>query len=366
MACACQHDRAVGCDYRISARPDLGKSGRCSPRRASVRVDAARRYSANVGGPDVELISALVTTCAAPRASNDGVITQRCQGSDMLGNHSCPASNTLAGPRIRDISARPRFALKIRTRAVLERGCAALPAASSRSPCASVSGCRTPVCNCPRPPGTSAAASRKFGRWCADGGARRSGCSQPPAASRQPPAASRQPPAEPADGRLTSSCEQADLLPRLLRPGVNGDAAPEHQESHGHRHQGRDDQQRPRPRVVQVRRRRQQHGGGRRDHGRDEGGQTAGLCGRPSASGWSRDVPAVEARPRPQRHDRRQPCFVEDGYVNAGGAEVENGVRRQGYSHSIVPGGLDVTSRTTRFTSRTSLVIRVEIRSSTS
>ncbi len=36
------------------------------------------------------------------------------------------------------------------------------------------------------------------------------------------------------------------------------------------------------------------------------------------------------------------------------------------YSHSMVPGGLDVTSRTTRFTSRTSLVMRVEIFSSTS
>ena len=36
------------------------------------------------------------------------------------------------------------------------------------------------------------------------------------------------------------------------------------------------------------------------------------------------------------------------------------------YSHSIVPGGLLVTSRTTRLTSRTSLVIRVEIRDSRS
>src|SRR3954454_5453085 len=42
------------------------------------------------------------------------------------------------------------------------------------------------------------------------------------------------------------------------------------------------------------------------------------------------------------------------------------GVIRQVYSHSMVPGGLDVTSRTTRFTSRTSLVMRVEIFSSTS
>ena len=36
------------------------------------------------------------------------------------------------------------------------------------------------------------------------------------------------------------------------------------------------------------------------------------------------------------------------------------------YSHSIVPGGLLVTSKTTRFTSRTSFVIRVEIFSSNS
>jgi hypothetical protein len=36
------------------------------------------------------------------------------------------------------------------------------------------------------------------------------------------------------------------------------------------------------------------------------------------------------------------------------------------HSHSIVPGGLLVMSSTTRFTSLTSLVIRVEIFSSTS
>lgn len=39
---------------------------------------------------------------------------------------------------------------------------------------------------------------------------------------------------------------------------------------------------------------------------------------------------------------------------------------RSGYSHSMVAGGLLVTSSTTRLTSATSLVIRVEIRSSTS
>ena len=38
----------------------------------------------------------------------------------------------------------------------------------------------------------------------------------------------------------------------------------------------------------------------------------------------------------------------------------------RGYSHSMVPGGLLVTSSTTRLTSRTSLVMRVEIRARTS
>lgn len=37
-----------------------------------------------------------------------------------------------------------------------------------------------------------------------------------------------------------------------------------------------------------------------------------------------------------------------------------------GYSHSMVPGGLLVTSNTTRLISRTSLVMRVEMRSRTS
>ena len=36
------------------------------------------------------------------------------------------------------------------------------------------------------------------------------------------------------------------------------------------------------------------------------------------------------------------------------------------YSHSIVAGGFDVTSSTTRFTSATELVMRVEILASTS
>ncbi len=43
-----------------------------------------------------------------------------------------------------------------------------------------------------------------------------------------------------------------------------------------------------------------------------------------------------------------------------------NEIEKRRYSHSMVPGGLLVTSSTTRLTSATSLVIRVEIRSSTS
>jgi hypothetical protein len=39
---------------------------------------------------------------------------------------------------------------------------------------------------------------------------------------------------------------------------------------------------------------------------------------------------------------------------------------RRAYSHSMVAGGFEVRSSTTRLISRTSLVIRVEIRSSTS
>src|SRR4051812_38309970 len=51
------------------------------------------------------------------------------------------------------------------------------------------------------------------------------------------------------------------------------------------------------------------------------------------------------------------------------GARGARSVSREGggpYSHSMVPGGLLVTSSTTRLTSATSLVIRVEILASTS
>ena len=47
-------------------------------------------------------------------------------------------------------------------------------------------------------------------------------------------------------------------------------------------------------------------------------------------------------------------------------AEIRHRERVAGYSHSMVPGGLLVMSSTTRLTSGTSLVIRVEMRSRTS
>jgi hypothetical protein len=64
---------------------------------------------------------------------------------------------------------------------------------------------------------------------------------------------------------------------------------------------------------------------------------------------------------------RRLPIPDDLGVLVAIRPEVQDHAAAEcGYSHSIVAGGLDVTSSTTRLTSRTSLVIRVEIRSSTS
>ncbi len=48
------------------------------------------------------------------------------------------------------------------------------------------------------------------------------------------------------------------------------------------------------------------------------------------------------------------------------GTPPDTASRGAGHSHSMVPGGLLVTSTTTRLTSRTSLVIRLEMRASTS
>jgi hypothetical protein len=72
---------------------------------------------------------------------------------------------------------------------------------------------------------------------------------------------------------------------------------------------------------------------------------------------------------------RRTPSQVEppttrgitlDAANTTGRHRWVDGMHHDCYSHSMVPGGLLVTSSTTRLTSATSLVIRVEIRSSTS
>ena len=59
-------------------------------------------------------------------------------------------------------------------------------------------------------------------------------------------------------------------------------------------------------------------------------------------------------RPRPTKQGRGR------GYQSASSAQYER------HSHSMVAGGLEVTSRTTRLTSGTELVMRVEMRARTS
>ena len=80
----------------------------------------------------------------------------------------------------------------------------------------------------------------------------------------------------------------------------------------------------------------------------------------------------VAAGPGHREHDERAP--------HRGGLELALGARSDSsrawaqrsldclgrYSHSIVPGGLDVMSSTTRLTSRISLIMREAIRSSRS
>lgn len=66
------------------------------------------------------------------------------------------------------------------------------------------------------------------------------------------------------------------------------------------------------------------------------------------------------------RNDRRRHVvrWEHDARTRRGpGTQCVPGPRASGsdYSHSIVPGGFDVTSSTTRFTSRTSFVMRFEI-----
>jgi membrane-bound lytic murein transglycosylase len=65
---------------------------------------------------------------------------------------------------------------------------------------------------------------------------------------------------------------------------------------------------------------------------------------------------------------RKRLLYALDTGGASGAEQVPLTARETGarYSHSMVPGGLLVMSSTTRLTSATSLVIRVEIRSSTS
>ncbi len=68
------------------------------------------------------------------------------------------------------------------------------------------------------------------------------------------------------------------------------------------------------------------------------------------------------------RGPRRNAGEAERGRGGNGrrGGKRGRSAEKSFYSHSMVAGGLLVTSRTTRFTSGTSLVTRVEIRASTS
>ena len=70
---------------------------------------------------------------------------------------------------------------------------------------------------------------------------------------------------------------------------------------------------------------------------------------------WARHAhPITKHRPRPTIQGRGR------GYQSASSARYER------HSHSMVAGGLEVTSRTTRLTSGTELVMRVEMRARTS
>ena len=64
--------------------------------------------------------------------------------------------------------------------------------------------------------------------------------------------------------------------------------------------------------------------------------------------------------------ERRSDLDFRTHMTRHGSPSREQRVRARDYSHSMVPGGLLVMSSVTRFTSRTSLVMRVEIFASTS
>ncbi len=67
--------------------------------------------------------------------------------------------------------------------------------------------------------------------------------------------------------------------------------------------------------------------------------------------------------PEPRRHDGRP---AQRGWTRLRRVADRGAPQLAGYSHSMVPGGFDVTSSTTRFTPSTSLVMRFEMVASTS
>ena len=69
---------------------------------------------------------------------------------------------------------------------------------------------------------------------------------------------------------------------------------------------------------------------------------------------------------RDQPHDRKLNLGQEESQRGQGEMEPAVSGRRRPYSHSMVPGGFDVMSNTTRLTPFTSLTIRLLIRASTS
>ena len=90
----------------------------------------------------------------------------------------------------------------------------------------------------------------------------------------------------------------------------------------------------------------------------------------PRVAAPRRAAPAAGGLPARARRDHRVPGQARRRRAGRRGALAHRGhrllIRARRHSHSMVPGGFDVTSSVTRLTSATSLVIRVEMRSRTS
>lgn len=102
------------------------------------------------------------------------------------------------------------------------------------------------------------------------------------------------------------------------------------------------------------------------------GAARADRHGRPPSAAVSRSSPNTHCSRAQRRRTRtawhRTSIGTHYSHPTGHVVYVETGktADQVSYSHSIVPGGLLVMSSTTRLTSRTSLVMRVEIRASTS